>query len=290
MRRILFFLFCIPIFAYSQTDIIKEYAVADSLIRNDKIEEAYPMLKQLEQQVSSADTLYNYIMWYQIQIATHLENRYRMAEDFELSRKYGLEALGLIEKGTKIFHGSFGDREAFMIKNLVVSNFGLKRYGEAQQYKDMLYKVYKEAWLPKGIDDYFNFDYFKWEDKNIWGYEWYQELPKDRFSSSFSKVVYYVYSTNPDGSDKEQLYRLHVLMFHGADMPFDYVMTKQLETSKNEASGTLYAYTYKENIDFEKLHNDVIEILKGNLQPDTKRTISKQEDGTVKASVELSKP
>ncbi len=288
MKKILFFLLlCTPLFTYSQTAFIQEYVLADSLIRSNKIEEAYPMLKKLEQQVPSTDTLYNYVLWYQIQIGTHLENKYRMAQDFESSRKYGLEALELIRKGTKIFYGNFADREAFMIKNLVVSNFGLKRYDEAQEYKDLLYKAYKEAWLPKGIDEYFNFDYFKWEDKNIWGYEWYAELPEDRFSSSFSKVVYYVYSTNPDGSDKDQLYRLHVLMFHGSNVPFDYVMTKRLDVAKDEVSGTLYAYTYKENIDFEKLHKDVIEILKGNLEPDTKRVISKQEDGTVKANVEF---
>lgn len=287
MKKLLLLLLCIPALASGQTDFRREYILADSLIQNSKIEEAYPKLNQLEQQIPRTDTLYNYVLWYQIEIATHLENKYRMAEDFESSLKYGLEALELIKKGITIFYGNFADREAFMIKNLVVSNFGLKRYDEAQQYKDLLYKAYKEAWLPEGIDEYFNFDYFRWEDKNIWGYEWYAELPKDRFSSSFSKVVYYVYSTNSDGSDKDQLYRLHVLMFHGSDAPFDYVMTKRLDVAENEVSGTLYAYTYKENIDFEKLHNDVIEILKGNLQPDTKRVISKQKDGTVKAEVEL---
>jgi hypothetical protein len=90
-------------------------------------------------------------------------------------------------------------------------------------------------------------------------------------------VVYYVYSTNPDGTDKEQLYRLHVLMFHKLDenTPFDYVLTKRLETATNEKSGTLYAYTYKENIDFKKLEADIREVLKGNYQPDTKSAARK---------------
>jgi len=271
MKKILLLLLCIPTLIYSQIDFAREYALTDSLIRNNKLEEAYPKLKQLEQQIPQTDTLYNYVLWYHIQVVSYLENESRMAEDFELSRKYGLEALELIKKGTTIFFGRFPDKEAFMIKNLVVSNFGLKRYAEAQQYKDLLYKAYKETWLPEGINEYFNFDYFKWEDKNIWGYEWFAELPKDRFSKSFSKVVYYVYSTNPDGSDKDQLYRLHVLMFHASDPTFDYVMTKYMNTEKGEVRSTLYAYTYKENIDFEKLHNDVIEILKGNLQPDSKQ-------------------
>ena len=287
MRKFLFLLFCMPVLAHSQTDYMKEYIIADSLIQNNKMEEAYPILKQLEQQVPQTDTLYSYILWYQTEITTYLESINRMSENFESSRKYGLEALELIRKGKDIFDDAFAMREAFMIKNIVVSNFGLGKYDDAKQYKDLLYKAYQDKTLPEGIDEYFNFDYFKWEDKNIWGYEWYAELPKDRFSSSFTKIVYYVYSTNPDGNDNEQLYRLHVLMFHSNQASFDYVMTKYLDQAKDEISGTLYAYTYKEDINFEKLHNDVIEILKGNIQPDTKQVITKQKDGKVNVDVEF---
>ncbi|MFV0467437.1 MAG: hypothetical protein ACK5MK_00755, partial [Dysgonomonas sp.] len=237
--------------------------------------------------VPQTDTLYSYILWYQTEITTYLESINRMSENFESSRKYGLEALELIRKGKDIFDDAFAMREAFMIKNIIVSNFGLGKYDDAKQYKDLLYKAYQDKTLPEGIDEYFNFDYFKWEDKNIWGYEWYAELPKDRFSSSFTKIVYYVYSTNPDGSDNEQLYRLHVLMFHSNQASFDYVMTKYLDEAKDEISGTLYAYTYKEDINLEKLHNDVIEILKGNIQPDTKQVITKQKDGKVNVDVEF---
>ncbi len=105
------------------------------------------------------------------------------------------------------------------------------------------------------------------------GYEWYAELPKDRFSSSFTKVVYYVYSTLEDGSDDQQLYRLHVLMFHGEDASFDYVLTKYLDTAQDESHGTLYAYTYNEEIDFEKLHKDVIRVLEGKAQADFEKLL-----------------
>jgi len=55
-------------------------------------------------------------------------------------------------------------------------------------------------------------------------------------------------------------------MFHGDNPKFDYVLTKRLETAKNEASGTLYQYTYKEDIDFQKLQKDVKEIVSGNMK------------------------
>ncbi|MVO08339.1 hypothetical protein GOQ30_04065 [Flavobacterium sp. TP390] len=141
-----------------------------------------------------------------------------------------------------------------------------------------MYAAKKTNLLSEGIDEYFNYDFFKWEDKNVWGYEWFHELPDNRYSSSFTKVVYYVYSTNPDGTDKDQLYRLHVLMFHGDNKNFDYILTKRLETaSEGEISGSLYSYTYKKDIDFEKLKKDIKEVLKGNLQPNitTTTTIKK---------------
>jgi len=274
----------LPVLVYSQTDHLEEFYQADSLIQIGEVEKGYLKLKQLELKVAESDTLYSHIIGYQYDIVSFFESNFRMNEDFENSLEYGLEALDLIEK----IYGE-GTADPFMIKNIIVSYSGLKRYDEAQEYRDWLYAAYDEKVLPEGIDEYFNFDYFKWEDKNIWGYEWFEKLPENRFSSSFTKVVYYVYSTNDDGSDKDQLYRLHVLMFHGDNESFDYVMTKRLDTATNEVSGTFYAYTYKEDIDFEKLHNDVIEILKGNFQPDTKSTRSNNlnEDGKIEVHIEM---
>lgn len=289
MKKIFFLALLLPVLAFGQKQSVTEFYIADSLIQIGEIEKGYLKLKELESTVSKSDTLYDYVLGYQIDVNSFLESEARMNEDFENSLNFGLEGLELIKKGKKRFGKELSDREAFMTKNIIVSYSGMKKYGEAQKYRDWLYKKHKKHELPDGIDEYFNFDYFRLDNKNIWGYEWFAELPKNRFSSSFSKIVYYVYSTNDDGSDKDQLYRLHVLMFHGNQKEFDYVMTKRLETATNETSGTLYAYTYKEKIDFEKLHNDIIEIVKSSLQPDTKTTIPKtpNENGKIEVEVEM---
>ena len=289
MRKLFLLLTLIPLISFGQENFLKEYSYADSLIQSNQIDSGYLKLKELEAKIPDSDTLYDYTLWYLTGIVTHLESISRSSEDFQSSLDYGLEALELIKKGIKRFDSEFAKREPFMIKNVVVSYFGLGDYAKGQEYKDLLYKAYKDKKLPDGLDEYFNFDFFTLDDKNIWGYEWFAELPKDRFSSSFTKVVYYVYSTNPDGSDKDQLYRLHVLMFHGDNEHFDYVMDKRLDTATDEISGTLYSYTYKEDIDYKKLHNDVIQIVKGNLQPDTKRTTSKikNKNGQIEVEVEL---
>lgn len=51
------------------------------------------------------------------------------------------------------------------------------------------------------------------------------------------------------------------------------MLTKRLETSTNEVSGTLYAYTYDKKIDYVQLQADIREVLKGNYEPETKSTI-----------------
>ncbi|MBX2966130.1 MAG: hypothetical protein KF845_08295 [Cyclobacteriaceae bacterium] len=271
-------LLTVTTFTFGQAEISIKYQTADSLLQADNYLEAYNILKEIEPKCDMKDTLYDYILWYYVGATSELESQNRTKEQFETSLKYGLEALELIEKGKSRFDEKFASREFWMHKNLIVSYFGLGHLDKVQKHKDILYKAYKEKKLPDGIDKYFNFTFFKWEDKNVWGYEWYPELGDPETQGSFSKIVYYVYSTKPDGSDKDQLYRLHVLKFHKFDnsVKFDYVMTKRLETATDEVSGTLYAYTYNKKIDYTKLQADIKEILKGNYEPDTKSIIKKK--------------
>jgi len=278
MNKLFLFTFLtVSNFCFGQSEIFKKYQTADSFLQSNDFKSAYNIFKDIEPKCDKKDTLYNYILWYYTSSATQIEKGFRDNQQFDSSLYYGLEALKLIEKAKPYFDEKFASREFFMTKNIVVSYFGLGQLDNAKRYKEVLYKAYKDKTLPKGIDEYFNFSFFKWEGKNIWGYEWFEDIPEDRFSKSFSKIVYYVYSTNPDGTDKDQLYRLHVLMFHNIDPSnkIDYVLTKRLETAKNEVSGTLYAYTYTKDIDYNKLQTDIKEVLKGNYQPDTKTIIKK---------------
>jgi hypothetical protein len=280
MRQIILTLFLLTFtgVSFSQINFRDKYLKADSLLKANNTYEAYTIFKEIQPQIEKTDTLYNYVVWYYIGATSQLEKESVMKEDYTNSLKYGLEALKLIQDNKEYFDPKFAEREQWMIKNIIVSYFGLGQLDEVKKYKDVLYKGYKEKTLPKGIDVYFNFDFFKLGDKNIWGYEWYPELPDDRFSSSFTKVVYYVYSTNTDGSDNQQLYRFHVLMFHqdSKDAKFDYLLERQQETDEATVSGSYYKYTYKKDIDYKKLKEDIKEIINSNLQPDTRRTIPKR--------------
>lgn len=277
-KTLTFILLTVATFAFGQTEISTKYHTADSLLQADNYLEAYKILKEIEPKCDKKDTLYDYILWYYVGATSELESQNRMTEQFETSLKYGLEALELIEKGKSRFDEKFASKEFWMHKNIIVSYFGLGQFDKAKKHRDILYKAYKEKKLPEGIDGYYNFDFFKLNDKNIWGYEWYPELPKDRFSSSFTKIVYYVYSTNPDGTDKDQLFRFHVLMYHqdSKNAKFDYLLEKQMETDEATISGSYYQYTYKENIDYKKLKDDIKEIVTKEIEPSSRRTIPKR--------------
>lgn len=277
---IVLLLILFPTLLFAQDSYKIEYDKAEKLYEAQKLKPAYDEFKKLVARIPKSDTLYEYTLWYYVGVTTQLEKKHRMAEEFKESLKYGMEALELINEGKEVFNNTFAKREHFMTKNIIVSHFGLGNFEEGKKWKnEKMYHAQKKGTLPKGIDEYFNFDYFTLDGKNVWGYEWFEELPKDRFSKSFSKIVYYVYSTNADGTDKDQLYRLHVLMFHGTDVKFDYVMDKRRAESKKEICGTLYSYTYQEDINYKKLQNDVKQIIKGNLKPDTKRTTTKDKNG-----------
>jgi hypothetical protein len=198
--------------------------------------------------------------------------------DWTNSLKYALECEKVLEKADNYLNDEYLSGKYWLYKNIVLAYFGLDQLDSAKRYQDKLYAAYKDKKLPEGIEEYYNFEKFVFDDKNIWGYEWFEELPEDRFSSSFSKIVYYVYSRNSDGSDKDQLYRLHVLMFHNIDPSnkIDYVLTKRLATATDEVSGTLYAYAYTSPVDYEKLRADIREVLKGKYEPDTKSTRKKK--------------
>lgn len=283
MKHLFFYCIAFSVFGsmtlFSQTKSnIEIYQEANTLLQKNKVEDAYKLYKELYSKVSEKDTLKSYITCYYLNTSTALEKENGMNQKFDKSLDYSLESLKLIQENKKYFDEKFAQRESWMIKNVILSYSGLNNLIKAKEYKSVLYKLYKENKLPEGIDEYFNFDFFKLVDKNIWGYEWYPELPENRSSSSFTKVVYYIYNTNSDGSDKAQLYRFHVLMYHQdpKNAKFDYILERQIETDDATVSGSYYQYTYQKEIDYKKLRNDIIEIVSQNIEPSSKRIMPKR--------------
>ena len=264
MKKLLLLLFLLPITIYSQANYQQEYQQANELLRNNEFEKGYVKLKDLESKIAKSEALYSTTLESLLGAIEHLEAEFRMKENFNTSLKYGLEALELIKKGKKYIKPETAKLELFMVKNVAISYSGLKKYEEAKTYKKLLYKAYKKKTLPKELNECFNFDYFKWEDKNVWGYEWY-----NNDISNTAKIIYYVYSTNPDGSNNEQIVALNVNRSARDTKGYHYIMPDLLNKANSSDNNHSLSkiYTYEKGIDYQKLNSDVKTILKTYYQP-----------------------
>ena len=159
-------LLLIPIIGFGQNDHLIEYHKAEKLIQANDIDSAFVKFKELEKSIPKNDTLYEYALWYKVGTATHLQEINRFQENFDKSLEYAKEALDGIEKGVEIFDEEFAKRKYFMIKNIIVSYYGLGNFEEGKKWKEKMYEAKENGELPKGIDEYFNYDFFKFEDKN----------------------------------------------------------------------------------------------------------------------------
>lgn len=273
MKNVLFstILFLVSSTCFGQNSFDSLLTQADSNYFDFKdYEQALSLYSKASEIITEDHKDYGYTIDKMARSIFYLESNSREQYDTDNSIKYSKEFIQLADKHPSHIDAGVLAKKYFMVKNLIVAYFEKEDLATAKKYQDQLYKAYKKGDLPEGIDHFYNFEFFKWEDKNIWGYEWYKKIPKDRLSSSFTKIIYYIYSTNPDGTDKDQLYRLHVLMFHKTDnsTKFDYVLTKKVEKENSVVGGTLYDYTYKDPIDYVKLRKDIREILKKNPEPD----------------------
>jgi hypothetical protein len=95
----------------------------------------------------------------------------------------------------------------------------------------------------------------------------------------YTKIIYLVYSTKPDGSDDKQLFRFHILKYHrleDTNLKYDYVLERQTDTETERLWGSYYKYTYHKKIDYLKLKKDIVEILENNSEPNIERRIKRE--------------
>lgn len=267
MKAISLILILFPFLIFSQNDNLTQFHKANNYNTLNQPDSAYHIFKKLETHVLKSDSLYPFLLSNKALSIIELEKTARLSENFQQSLDYGLEAFRAFQEVKGSMSLELKKKEFIVIKNIVISSFGLGDFEGAQKWKELLYKAQKARLLSGTLANNFNFDYFKVDDLNVYGYEWYEEYPTSPYDkSNFTKVVYYVYNTNPDGTDKEQLYRLHLEKFNGTARNMDYVLTKKSGSGPNETSVTLYAYPYVKKIDFQKLQNDVKEIAGGNIK------------------------
>ena len=258
----------IPFLSNGQTRIDTLFSIGDTYFQEKDYDKAKEVYTDLKSELEKGTNDYNYAADQIAMIYFFERENLRSQNKFEASNVYLKNFIAYLENEKEYIRPFWNEEKRyFLIKTIVQNHFALDQLEEASKYQKILYNAYKEKKLPDGINEYYSFEMFKWEDKNVWGYEWFPELGDPESEGSFSKIIYFVYSTDESGGDKDQLFSIHVLKVHKVDdeMP-DYVLTKRLETATDEVSGTLWSYTYNAPIDYKKVKKDVVEVLKGNYE------------------------
>lgn len=257
----------IPISMIGQSRIDTLFAIADNHFENKEYDEAKLKYENLKLEVERGSNDYSYAADQIAMIYFYQKDDLRTDEKYIQSIEYLKEFIEYLEKENENIRPFWNnEKRYFLIKTIIQNYFSLGEYAKAKEYQQILYEAYDKKQLPEGINEYYSFDMFKWKDKNVWGYEWFPKLGDPETEGSFSKIIYYIFNTDENGQDKDQLFRLHVLKVHKIDSKQpDYVLTKRLEKAE-EQSGTLWSYTYNEPIDYEKLKSDIENVLKGNYE------------------------
>ena len=194
------------------------------------------------------------------------------------SIEYSHQFIDLANKEGSYITPEVLDKKYFMYKNLIVGYFGLGQMAKAKPFQDTLYKAYKNKQLPDGIDHFYCFEMFVYNNQNVWGYEAFPQLGDKDAQGSFSKHIYYIYSRDNDGNDKDELFTLETVKVHklNGSEP-DFVLTRRTRKNGQEISETIWTYTFNNPVDYKELHNVIVEFLKGGVKPDTKSVIQQNQ-------------
>lgn len=272
---ILTILFTVPTLTFGQTTQ-KKLQEANAYLDKQDYVNSLKLFRELHTQVTHDDTAFSVVAYGLCASLFYTLLDIKEKEDWRTTADLSKEFIKVLEDDKDFIPEGLQEKKYWAYKDLVVAYFGLGQREKAKPFQQKLYDSYEKKQLPEGIDQYYNFEKFVYNDQNVWGYEWFEELPKDRNSRSFSKIIYYIYSRDSVGGDKEQLFTLQTVMVHKfKENEPDYVLTKRTYSKNNEQSETIWTYTFENPIDYEKLHNAIIEFLKGGIRTDTKSIIKR---------------
>jgi tetratricopeptide (TPR) repeat protein len=244
-------------------------AHADSAYASKDYEQALDAYSHLITMFDKKDETYKSIILKYAKSMYFTEIMYRDDQRFK-------ESLSLAKAFMKLLSAEQENLEPFaqktkywMLKNEIVDYFGLGYRDSAKQYQDTLYMAYKNKLLPDGLEKYYNFEFFKLDTLNIWGYEWYPELGDPETMGSYSKQVYFVITTDDKGHDKQPLYTLETVKIHKFDNTIknDYVLTKRYVEQGRCISETIWSVGFISPVDYAKLHDAVVAVVKGKIKP-----------------------
>lgn len=269
-------LLTIPILTFGQTSQQK-LQEANAFLDDKDYVNSLKLFREIYAQVNHKDTTFNSVAYGLCASLFYTIIDKKAKDDWNATADLSVEFIKVLRDDKDFIPKGLQEKKYWAYKDLVVAYFGLEQRDKAKPYQKKLYDAFKKKQLPEGIEHCYNFEKIVHNNQNVWGYEWFAELGDKEAEGSFSKQVYYIYSQDSLGRDKDQLFTLETVKIHKLkkDEP-DFVLTKRVYDKKKEQSETIWTYTFDSPIDYEKLHNAIVEYLKGRVKTDT-RSINKHD-------------
>ena len=229
------------------------------------------LFRELHSQVDRTDPSFSYVASGTAESLFSMLLDVMKRNDWKWTIDLSNEFLKLLEEDASVLDPSWLKKKHWVHKDLVVAHSGLGQWDLAKRYQDLLYDAYHKNELPEGIDRQYNFEKFVHNGMNVWGYESYGPLEASGQGTSFSKHVYYVFSRDAEGNDKDPLFTLETVKVHKLteDLP-DFVLTKRVYQKDQVETETYWALTFNDPIDDKELHRRIVEFLNGGFTPDSK--------------------
>ena len=243
---------------------------AEQLFDNAEYDESNKIYRYLKDKFKKGTKHYEVVTDQVCLIYFQKRRDLRKQQKYEEAIEYLKEALSFIEQEKEYVRPFWGkENRYYFLCEIVMNYFSLKNYKAAKKYQFELYQMHYKDELPEKFKEYYPFDEFIWEGKNVLGYEYYEKLGDPKNSISFAKVVYEVAEIDENGNLGKFLFDLKVLKVHKRDPNDknvdDYVLSKGIANS-NELGGAIREFTYNRVIDYAKLKNDIMQVLNGNYQ------------------------
>ena len=227
-----------------------------------ELKAALAIVKQLDESDELDGELKKDVRWARLGALSALAKQALNKTQWATAREYTKQSIEILEKSDQDFDGPFlqqlNDRKCFAWKNMVVACYGINELEEAQRYKENLYQAHQQKELPQGLDQYFNFEFFRIEKLNVWGYEYFQ-IESKQDQEETPQYVYHIFSANDDGTDNKPLCLLVLVEIPkvNVDDKTVYAISKRWKVEGQQQSETLYDYRYADPVDLEKLRADV---------------------------------
>jgi tetratricopeptide (TPR) repeat protein len=143
------------------------------------------------------------------------------------------------------------------IAKLIQAYFSMGEFDKAKPLKEILYNAYKSKKLPEIMSDKFCFDQFKWNDKTIMAFEFFDEKQDELLS-----VKHKFYVTDGNGTIEWFIQSESSLVVRQTKGKYILVAVKDSKYS------SYWSYKFDEDFDYTPLKAQVLKILNNEIKPE----------------------